>query len=182
MTNRRMSRRRFLASASAANAVPHAIRSKALGGQRRPPPSQRIVMGSIGIGGRCIGQRVITSLLAGLCFLSGAGLSLATDAARGESAAQVASAAKPANSLRIPAYAYDRGNPKTIRLAMTDLMQTFGTRYHRGPEFLKRLDALEQRLEGPGRRRPSRRSRMRCGPSNARPCWPIRCWSSTDCS
>ena len=235
-------------------------------------------------------QFVKTSCLAGLWILSGVGLSLATDIALGESAAEDNPAVKPANSLLIPAFAYDRGNPKThrpggtyadagpmvawggqypvvveydidfpvtaqytlhvfyaaaaprpaellldgksqgtccraatgswntsgakweetcklaitkgrhtvklsrnapfphvvslrfdspepfppdwklhrpgarklsdgrvggaqdagvatIRLAITDLMQTFGTQYRRGPEFLKRLDALEQRLE-----------------------------------
>ena len=54
-------------------------------------------------------QRVKTCCLAGLWILGGIGLSLVPDAACGESPAQVASAAKPASSLVIPAYAYDRG-------------------------------------------------------------------------
>ena len=64
MTNRKISRRRFLGSASGAIAVPYAITSTAFGGQRRPPASQRIVMGSIGLGGRCLGQRVMHNFLA----------------------------------------------------------------------------------------------------------------------
>ncbi len=64
MTNRKISRRRFLSSVSAAVAVPHAIASTALGGQRRSPASQRVVMGSIGTGGRCIGQQVMHNFLA----------------------------------------------------------------------------------------------------------------------
>lgn len=63
MTNGKISRRRFLSSASAAIAVPHAITSTVPGGQRRPPASQRIVMGAIGIGGRCIGQQVMHNFL-----------------------------------------------------------------------------------------------------------------------
>ncbi|MHC4178526.1 MAG: Gfo/Idh/MocA family protein [Planctomycetota bacterium] len=64
MTNGKISRRRFLGSAGAAVAVPYAITSTALGGQSRPPASQRIVMGSIGIGGRSIGQQVLHNFLA----------------------------------------------------------------------------------------------------------------------
>ena len=35
-----------------------------------------------------------------------------------------------------------------IRWAMADLEGTFGARYPRGPEFLERLNALEERLDG----------------------------------
>jgi len=64
VTSRNISRRRFLGSAGAAVAVPYAITSTALGASGRPPASQRIVMGSIGIGGRCIGQQVMHNFLA----------------------------------------------------------------------------------------------------------------------
>ncbi|OHB85950.1 MAG: hypothetical protein A2V98_03835 [Planctomycetes bacterium RBG_16_64_12] len=64
MTNRKLSRRRFLGGAGASVAVPYAITSAALGGESRPPASQRIVMGSIGIGGRSIGQQVMHNFLA----------------------------------------------------------------------------------------------------------------------
>ncbi|MBC8871398.1 MAG: SUMF1/EgtB/PvdO family nonheme iron enzyme [Planctomycetes bacterium] len=70
-------------------------------------------------------QHVKTSLLTGLWILGGIGLSLVT----------------------LPASADDCCTPKTIRLAITDLIQTYGAQYSRGPEFLTRLDALEQHLE-----------------------------------
>ena len=54
MTNRSISRRRFLASTSLATgsavAAPYVITSKALGDATTPPASDRIVMGGIGIG------------------------------------------------------------------------------------------------------------------------------------
>src|SRR3954447_23863735 len=43
-------RRQFLKTASAAVAVPYIITSSALGNEDRPPASERIVMGGIGIG------------------------------------------------------------------------------------------------------------------------------------
>ncbi|MFH1920390.1 MAG: SUMF1/EgtB/PvdO family nonheme iron enzyme, partial [Planctomycetota bacterium] len=78
-------------------------------------------------------HRVKTCCLAGLWILGGIGLSLAPDAACGESPAQIASAAKPASSLVIPAYAYDRGNPRTYRsgepYADAKPMVTWGGQY-----------------------------------------------------
>jgi len=54
--NRRLNRRRFLkwgaAGAGGALAAPYAIASTALGDEGRPPASERIVMGAIGLGGR----------------------------------------------------------------------------------------------------------------------------------
>ncbi|MGO8745835.1 MAG: SUMF1/EgtB/PvdO family nonheme iron enzyme [Thermoguttaceae bacterium] len=41
-------------------------------------------------------------------------------------------------------------SPAAIRLAIRDLTETFGARYPRGAEYLKRLDALEQRLKTAG--------------------------------
>jgi len=38
---------------------------------------------------------------------------------------------------------------RSLRLAIRDLMDTFGTRYPRGPQFLARLDDLERRPAGP---------------------------------
>jgi len=54
----------LLGSAGAAIAVPYAITSLALGAPGRPPASGRIVMGAVGIGGRCIGQGVMQNFLA----------------------------------------------------------------------------------------------------------------------
>lgn len=59
-----ITRRRFLGGSALAIASPYASTSTALGGQRRPPVGERIVMGAIGIGGRCIGQRVMHNFLA----------------------------------------------------------------------------------------------------------------------
>jgi len=68
-----------------------------------------------------------------LWTLSGAGLSFAADASPGESAEQSDSAATPANSLLIPAFAYDRGNPRTYRpgekYADAGPMVTWGGQY-----------------------------------------------------
>ena len=75
-------------------------------------------------------QRVKTCCLAGLWILSGVGLSPAADTTQQESAAQDARVA-------------------TIRLAITDLMQTFGARYPNGSEYLQQLDVLEQKLDQP---------------------------------
>src|SRR5688572_31025269 len=49
-SHRNPTRREFLKSASAAVAAPYVITSAALGNQDRPPASDRIVMGGIGIG------------------------------------------------------------------------------------------------------------------------------------
>ena len=71
--------------------------------------------------------------LTGLWILCGIGLSLALATARGGFAAQDDSAAKPTNSLLIPAYAYDRGNPRTYRpgekYADAGPMVTWGGQY-----------------------------------------------------
>jgi len=48
--NRVWTRRQFVASTTAAVAAPYVITSTALGGEGRPPASERIVMGGIGIG------------------------------------------------------------------------------------------------------------------------------------
>ena len=68
-----------------------------------------------------------------LCLLSGAGLWLATGVAQGEVPAQGVLALKPANALMIPAYAYDRGNPRTYRpgdaYADAEPMVTWGGQY-----------------------------------------------------
>jgi len=78
-------------------------------------------------------QRVKACCLAGLWILGGIGLSPASDVVRGESPAQDAPAAKPAASLVIPAYAYDRGNPRTYRPGETYAdagpMVTWGGQY-----------------------------------------------------
>ncbi len=71
-----------------------------------------------------------TCCLAGLCILSGARLSPPADTAREESAAQDAHVA-------------------AIRLAITDLLQTFCARSPKGPEYWQRLDVLEQKLDQP---------------------------------
>jgi hypothetical protein len=52
MKETRTSRRRFLQAAGLAAAAPYVITSTALGGAGRPPASERIVMGTIGTGGR----------------------------------------------------------------------------------------------------------------------------------
>jgi len=48
----RLTRRRFLKTTGVAAAVPYVITSAALGGEDRPPASERIVMAGIGMGGR----------------------------------------------------------------------------------------------------------------------------------
>ena len=47
-----------------------------------------------------------------------------------------------------PPAAPSGGNAESLRLAITDLKQTFGPRYPRGAEFLTRLDALEKTAPG----------------------------------
>jgi len=55
-SGRSITRRRFLKAAGAAAAgVPYVITSGALGGSGRPPASERIVMGTVGTGGRGTG-------------------------------------------------------------------------------------------------------------------------------
>ena len=78
-------------------------------------------------------QHVTTALLVGLGILGGAALSLATETARESPAAQGDPASKPADAILIPAYAYDRGNPKTYRHGETyadaQPMVTWGGQY-----------------------------------------------------
>ncbi len=64
MIIRKWTRRRFLAGAGAAVAAPYVIPSTALGAAGRAPASERIGMGAIGIGSRCIGQQVMQNFLA----------------------------------------------------------------------------------------------------------------------
>ena len=49
-----------------------------------------------------------------------------------------------------PAKLWIAPNPSALRLAIEDLVATFGPRYPKGAEFLKRLDALEAQLKDPG--------------------------------
>ncbi|MEI7731974.1 MAG: Gfo/Idh/MocA family oxidoreductase [Verrucomicrobiota bacterium] len=51
-----INRRRFVQSALALSAAPYFIPASALGADGRPAPSNRIVMGSIGVGGRGMGN------------------------------------------------------------------------------------------------------------------------------
>ncbi len=53
-----LSRRRFLHSAAALAAAPYVITSTALGGEGRPPASERITLGFIGLGGQGIGRNL----------------------------------------------------------------------------------------------------------------------------
>lgn len=62
MANGRITRRGFVQGASAALAAPYVITSTALGAAGRPPASERITMGAIGIGGR--GRYVMGALMA----------------------------------------------------------------------------------------------------------------------
>jgi predicted dehydrogenase len=59
-----MTRRRFLAGSTVAAAAPFVVTSAALGSEDRPPASERIVMGAIGLGGRAMGQGLMRSFLA----------------------------------------------------------------------------------------------------------------------
>ncbi|MGQ9592644.1 MAG: Gfo/Idh/MocA family protein [Planctomycetota bacterium] len=52
----RSTRRQFLLRSCAAVAAPYVITSRALGGEGRPPASERIVMGAIGLGSRGSGE------------------------------------------------------------------------------------------------------------------------------
>ncbi|MBM4019415.1 MAG: Gfo/Idh/MocA family oxidoreductase [Planctomycetes bacterium] len=52
----RISRRRFLRGAAAVLAAPYVVRASALGAEDRPAPSNRIVMGGIGLGGQGSGD------------------------------------------------------------------------------------------------------------------------------
>ncbi|MCD6304311.1 MAG: Gfo/Idh/MocA family oxidoreductase [Planctomycetes bacterium] len=52
MANRPVSRRDFMKAAAAVVAAPYVITSEALGAPGRPPASERIVMGAVGVGGR----------------------------------------------------------------------------------------------------------------------------------
>ena len=62
MANGKISRRDFLGSVSASLAAPYVITSTALGAGAKPPASERITMGAIGIGGR--GRYVMGALMA----------------------------------------------------------------------------------------------------------------------
>jgi predicted dehydrogenase len=62
MTTRTMTRRALLGRTGAALAAPYVITTAALGNQDRPAPSERIVMGMIGCGGR--GMSNLSSFLA----------------------------------------------------------------------------------------------------------------------
>ncbi len=64
MTGHKLTRRRFLGGACAAVAAPYVVASTALGAGGRPPASERILMGAIGMGGRCLGQGVMQNFLA----------------------------------------------------------------------------------------------------------------------
>jgi hypothetical protein len=52
MAHRRITRRAFVRGAGAALAAPYVITSTALGAAGRPAASERITMGTIGLGGR----------------------------------------------------------------------------------------------------------------------------------
>ena len=52
MANNRITRRGFVKGAGAALAAPYVITSTALGGEGKPPASERITLGAIGMGGR----------------------------------------------------------------------------------------------------------------------------------
>ena len=56
--NRQLNRRRFLGCTAAAVAAPYVITSAALGTQDRPPASERITVGFIGLGGHGIGRNL----------------------------------------------------------------------------------------------------------------------------
>jgi predicted dehydrogenase len=56
MKDTRTSRRQFLQTAGLALAAPYVITNPALGADRRPPASERIVMGTIGAGGQGTGD------------------------------------------------------------------------------------------------------------------------------
>ena len=62
MTEGKISRRDFVRGVSASVAAPYVITSKALGAPGKPPASERITMGAIGIGGR--GGYVMGALMA----------------------------------------------------------------------------------------------------------------------
>jgi predicted dehydrogenase len=53
---KRLSRRAFVGRAGAALALPYFVRSSALGAEGRPAASERIVMGTVGCGGRGLGD------------------------------------------------------------------------------------------------------------------------------
>ena len=52
MTTHRFTRRRFLQSTAAAVAAPYVITSSALGSPSKPPASERVTLGHIGVGSR----------------------------------------------------------------------------------------------------------------------------------
>ena len=60
---RQTTRRRFLGNAAGLLAAPLVVKSSALGADGATPPSQRITLGAIGLGGRARG--VLRSLTAG---------------------------------------------------------------------------------------------------------------------
>ena len=64
LSGARRTRREFLKTTDAAVAAPYVLTSAALGAAGRPPASERIVMGAIGLGGRCLGQQVLQNFLA----------------------------------------------------------------------------------------------------------------------
>ena len=54
--------------------------------------------------------------------------------------------ARKSKSKSVPPSAIETNTPKSLRLAIGDLVGTFGEKYPKGGEYLKRLDALEARL------------------------------------
>jgi formylglycine-generating enzyme required for sulfatase activity len=58
-------------------------------------------------------------------------------------------AAGPRRAAAKPAPSVQRGDFESLRAAIDDLVETFGSRYPQGPEYLRRLDAL-QRSAGAG--------------------------------
>lgn len=64
---------------------------------------------------------------------------------------------------------------ESLRLAIVDLIETFGANYPQGPEFLKRCDELEKSSARVMKR--LLRNWLSCGTPH---CWRIRCWSSSN--
>ena len=48
---------------------------------------------------------------------------------------------------RTPAEQLKQVNTKAMRLALEDLIATYGSRYPKGPEYLKRLATFDQRKQ-----------------------------------
>ena len=70
-------------------------------------------------------------------------------------------AAKPKPKAKVPLPRADKPEIEAVRLAIEDLIETFGDRYPRGREYLNRLEALQKATGSGGRAAEAKLARLR---------------------